>query len=368
MSNRSVAITENKFTPMKIRLGLEHELVASATSRKRADSLGTTPSEEKRNRGTDIADSPRSRSMDPLMCRSYLSITNALLLCPTTSGQQHSRLHGKKWVASLYVKAASYHVFPFKPEAVARKGVSQHSNAHIISPTGGESPKKYAEVCRCGWRFCLVLTNELGPVAVSAVVALTALLLFITTIAPARFALRTSHAAFVPFRSPQSWMFLRVFRGIYPFLSRLERLHWIPYEIRILGSNWADFDLQFLQWHDEHSTATSIHRMFHWVLHTLGGSNNVEKAAFWCLQTPESHPPKLVKSQEELLRYGLGGGSPNTNTDAALYSYSTIRHGYQDIGTDLGQYQVELLLRSIHQYIADTDQETSKPSLKHFIF
>jgi len=64
MSNRSVAVTENKFPPMEIRLEMEHELVAAATSRKRADSLGTTytytPSEEKRNRGTDIADSPRS--------------------------------------------------------------------------------------------------------------------------------------------------------------------------------------------------------------------------------------------------------------------------------------------------------------------
>jgi len=161
---------------------------------------------------------------------------------------------------------------------------------------------------------------------------------------------------------------LRVFRGIYPFLSRLERLHWIPYEIRILGSNWTDFDLQFLQWHDEHSKITSIHRVFQWVLHTLGGSNNIEKAAFWCLQTPETHPPKLVKSQEELLRYGLGSNSLHTNTDAALYSYSTTRYGFQDLNTDLGQYQVELLLRSIHQYIADTDQETLIPSLKRFIF
>ena len=130
------------------------------------------------------------------------------------------------------------------------------------------------------------VTENTTAVAVSVVVALTVLCVLITTVAPASSALQISRAAFVPFRSPQSWMCLRVLQSlVYPLLDRHD---WLPPGTLLPASNWTDFDLKFLEWKENTSNIrqdgiTSLHRVFQWVLHILGDSSNVEKAALWCL-------------------------------------------------------------------------------------
>lgn len=185
--------------------------------------------------------------------------------------------------------------------------------------------------------------------AVTAVVAFTALLVLFTTVAPACYGMRSSRAAFLPFRSPQAWMCLR-------FLDKLRTsIYWAfyhsfhrePFSFRLGVNNWTNFDLDFLKWDDRYSEITSIHRVFQWVFGIMGGSAMVERAAFWSLQKPELHPPDLIGSQEELMAYALGGFEENVDT--SFYHHSTRQYGWEPVDTSLGQYQAELLVRSLNQ-------------------
>jgi len=200
-------------------------------------------------------------------------------------------------------------------------------------------------------------------IAVSAVVAFTALLVMITTLAPGLCGNMLSPASFVPFRSPQAWLF---------FVAYWQMLHWINSALSMYDrarninsdmssvpilSSWNSFDLHFLgiekEWWFKHDIS-SVHRALQWVYHTLSTSDIVENCVFQCLKSPGKHPNGLVEDNDVLVCY-VSSGENNTNAsnypDLPWYNFSCRKSGRQNIDNPVGRYQVEMLIRTCNQAI-----------------
>jgi len=200
------------------------------------------------------------------------------------------------------------------------------------------------------------VSEHTTAIAVSAVVASTALLVIVTTFAPAICGNWHSRASFVPFRSPQAWLSFVAYRQGQHWWDRL--FNTFPGEVPPVLSSWNAFDLHFLMiekkdWfkHD----ISSIHRALRWVHHTLSTSKTLEQCVLWCLQSPKAIPEELVKQNHSLASYVLPEEEPTGPTywpDRAWYDFNrhTIRQ-WKNIESPGGRYQVELLIRTCNQAI-----------------
>jgi len=209
-------------------------------------------------------------------------------------------------------------------------------------------------------------------IAVSAIVGLTGILVMITTLAPAYCGNWHSRAAFVPFRSPQAWVFFAAYRRVqYWWDSLFDTFHG---ENPPILSGWNAFDLHFLQtekeWWFEHDIK-SIHRVLRWVYHTLTTSDDMKKCVLWCLQTPETMPENLVSDYYPLASYVLPekeNNSPCYWPDRAWYDLSCGEYTGQSIGiavgsaigSSVGRYQVELLIRTSNEAIHRLSTSTAR--------
>jgi len=200
-------------------------------------------------------------------------------------------------------------------------------------------------------------------VVISIVVALTALMVAVTTVVPAVCSMRPRHAAFTPFRSPQSWIFFVIYRRVQQWYQNIFRVYkQAPRTV----ANWSAFDLQFLQiegqpWF-EHEIS-SIHRALQWIYDVLRNSNVTEKNLYWCLQQ-QYHPENLVPFEAHLSRYVLPaseGGVFSENVNRVLYNCSERIDKLKDIKSPIGRYQAELLVRSMH-YALDHVMDDSERS------
>ena len=197
-------------------------------------------------------------------------------------------------------------------------------------------------------------------IAVSTVVAFTALLVIITTFAPAYCGNWHSRAAFVPFRSPQAWLIFVIYRQVQHWMRVVYVFFLKPFPypppVPIL-SNWNTFDLHFLKLEKEdwfQHGISSVHRALRWVYHTLSTSEPVTQCVLWCLQSPQSLSNKLMDDNNQLSSYVLAEEEPTGSSywpDRAWYDFSCRKPGRKNIDSPVGRYQVELLIRTCNQAI-----------------
>jgi len=196
-------------------------------------------------------------------------------------------------------------------------------------------------------------------ISVSVVVAFTALLVMITTFAPALCGNLHRRASFVPFRSPQAWLFFVAYRQIqhwiHPIHYRFSSYRVPPVPVL---SSWNAFDLRFLEIEKEYwfkHDISSIHRALRWVHHTLSTSKTLEQCVLWYLQSPEAIPEELVEDDYPLASYVLPEEKPIGPTywpDRAWYDFNrhTIRQ-WKNIESLGGRNQVEMLIRTCNEAI-----------------
>jgi len=200
------------------------------------------------------------------------------------------------------------------------------------------------------------VSEHTTAIAVTAVVAFTALLVIFTTGAPAYCSTRRNRASFVPFRSPQAWFFFVAARQIQHRLN-LTYFWFSGGKFPPILSSWNAFDLHFLKiekgdWfqHD----ISSIHRALRWASETLSTSKIVESCVLWCLESPETRPNELAADSHLLASYVLSG---EQDTDAShypdrpWYDFNTRKFGTHTIESPVGRYQVEMLIRACNQAI-----------------
>jgi len=220
------------------------------------------------------------------------------------------------------------------------------------------------------------ISDKTTAAAVLVVVALTVLLIIVTTTVPAWVSLRHDHSAFAPFRSPQAWIVLYVVRRLQHWyhpndnylthILTIERVQNWKATHPILNS-WAEFDLHFLKierqdWFNHERS--SVHCVLRWVADVLRNSSEMEKSLLWCLQS-KYHPEYLIEDEDELVRHVLrasNGEDTAGDSNRLQYEYSVRHQGYQNIGSPVGRYQAELLLRSAHRAIDDASDDTKKVS------
>ena len=207
------------------------------------------------------------------------------------------------------------------------------------------------------------VSEHTTAIAVTVVVAFTALLVTITTFAPAVCGNLHSRASFVPFRSPQAWLFFVAYRQIQHWINSAHNMYYrtrnIYYDtppVPILSS-WNSFDLRFLDIEKEwwfKQDISSVHRVLSWAYVTLSTSKIVESCVFWCLQSPGAYPKDLANESEQLANYVLSHKKDATVShypDNPRYDFSVRTHERQDIGSPVGRYQVEMLIRACNQAI-----------------
>ena len=185
-------------------------------------------------------------------------------------------------------------------------------------------------------------------IAVSVVVAFTALLVIITTSAPAYCGNRLSRASFVPFRSPQAWLCFLSYRQVQYWFDRVFKV--LPGPYPLILSSWNAFDLHFLEiekknWfqHD----ISSVHRTLRWVYHTLSTSETMKQCVLWCLQSPQSLPIGLMDNNNQLSSHVLAEEEPTRLSywpDRAWYDFSCGKSERRSIESPLGRYQIEMLI------------------------
>ena len=202
-------------------------------------------------------------------------------------------------------------------------------------------------------------------IAVSAVVAFTALLVIITTAAPAYCSTRRNRVSFVPFRSPQSWLFFVAARQIQHRLSLIYYL--VSDEFPPILSSWNTFDFHFLKVEKERwfkHDVSSIHRALRWVHHTLSTSETIKQCVLWCLQSPKAIPEELVKDDQLLASYVLPEKEPTGPSywpDQAWYDFSCSKlEEKKDIKSPAGRYQVEMVIRTCNQAIDSLPDDWGK--------
>jgi len=191
--------------------------------------------------------------------------------------------------------------------------------------------------------FFAGLLNQLWNVSdrttaavVSVVVALTILMVFVTTVTPAHYKGQSYHERFTPFRSTQAWMYLVSLRTMHMTLQRI--FNWLfryrgkPLPNADVFESWHDFDKIFLSEEITRSGAshevTTIHSCLRWILKVLGHADEIESAVLWALM-PQFHPPGLIRSLDQLKHYVLSKEIPTKNAIpdniARLhYDYATL--------------------------------------------
>jgi len=209
------------------------------------------------------------------------------------------------------------------------------------------------------------VSDKATAAVVLVIVALTVLLVIVTTIVPAWVSTRLNHTAFTPFRSPQAWVVLYIVRRLQHWyrpndLRPWRNIEWIGNwkAIHPTLNSWAEFDLHFLkiepqEWF-EHKVS-SVHCVLRWVVEVLRNSSEMEKALLWCLQS-KYHPKYLIEDEDELARTVLrasNGEDTAGDSNRSQYDFSVQNQGYHGIGSLIGRYQAELLLRSAHRAIDD---------------
>lgn len=193
-------------------------------------------------------------------------------------------------------------------------------------------------------------SNHTTAIAVSVVVALTTLMVTITTVVPAVFSMQPRHMAFTPFRSPQAWIIFVMYRK---FQQWYRPLFPVYHDALNSSANWYAFDLQFLRYEVEdwfEHESSSVHRSLQWIHKVLGNSSAMEKAVHWCFQK-DFHPERLIESEGHLSRYVLAGKEENKvfdNPHRLCYACSERVDGQQGIDSAVGRYQAELLIRSAY--------------------
>ena len=209
------------------------------------------------------------------------------------------------------------------------------------------------------------VSDRTTAAAVLAIVALTVLLVIVTTVVPAWVSLRHDRLAFAPFRSPQAWIVFYIVRRLqcwyhpddeYPNLNIEGIENWKA--IHPILNSWAEFDLHFLKiepqyWFDQ--KISSVHCVLQWVVEVLRNSSEMEKSLLWCLQ-PKYHPKNLIQDEDELARHVLRVSDDKDTSripDWLQYEFSVQNQGHQEIDSPVGRYQAELLLRSAHRAIDD---------------
>jgi len=197
------------------------------------------------------------------------------------------------------------------------------------------------------------VNDHTTAIAVSVIVALTALVIFVTTVVPAYQGMQPSRSSFTPFRSPQSLIFFVIHRRVQQWLDyAFDIWNEHPPQLR----NWAEFDLHFLEmeavsWFDHR--ISSIHRALRWVVQVLGSSNEMEQSLLWCLQ-PQYLPDNLIDSETQLNSYVvIGAEEPDASMDLhfAYCNYSARTEGFHLINAAPGRHQAEMLIRSAHHAI-----------------
>jgi len=199
------------------------------------------------------------------------------------------------------------------------------------------------------------VSEHTTAIAVSAVVAFTALLVIVTTFAPAYCGNWHSRASFVPFRSPQAWL---------SFVAYRQGQHWwdllfktFPGEVPPVLSSWNSFDLHFLEIEKEYwfeHDISSVHRVLQWVYSSLSTSKIVESCVLWCLESPETYPKDLVQDSKILVNYVWPQGKDTATShypDRPWYEFSARKHGREKIGSPVGRHQAEMLIRTCNQAI-----------------
>jgi len=210
------------------------------------------------------------------------------------------------------------------------------------------------------------VSEHTTAIAVSAVVASTALLVIVTTFAPAICGNLHSRPSFVPFRSPQAWICFVGYRQIQHWVYPIRRYfssYWVP-PVPILSS-WNSFDLQFLE-NEKHDwikhDISSVHRALRWAYHTLSTSETMNQCVLWCLQSPQSLPDKLMDDDNQLPSYVLSQEEPTGPSywpDRAWYDFS-CRIFEEDIESPVGRCQVEMLIRTCNQAVDRLSSDCGK--------
>ena len=215
------------------------------------------------------------------------------------------------------------------------------------------------------------VSDRTTAAAVLVIVALTILLVIVTTVVPAWVSLRHDHSLFAPFRSPQAWIVLYVVRRLqhwyhpndnyYTHVFTIERVQNWKASHPILNS-WAEHFLKIepQRWFDH--KRSSVHCVLRWVAEVLRNSSEMEKSVLWCLQ-PKYYPKGLIWYKDALVRHVLRASNHQDtprSPDRLQYEFSVQNQGEQAIGSPIGRYQAELLLRSAHRAIDDTSDDLQK--------
>jgi len=202
------------------------------------------------------------------------------------------------------------------------------------------------------------VSEHTTAIVVSIVVAFTALLVIITTFAPGLCGNLHSRASFVPFRSPQAWLFFVAYRQIQHWIHSIH-YRFSSYRVPPVPvlSSWNAFDLHFLKIEKQNwfkHDISSVHRALRWAYDMLSTSRIVESCVLWCLKSPESYPKDLAQSSAQLVNYVWSREEDMTAShypDRPWYDFSVRKHGRENIGNPVGRYQVEMLIRAGNQAI-----------------
>jgi len=218
------------------------------------------------------------------------------------------------------------------------------------------------------------VSDRTTAAVVLVIVALTVLLVIVTTVVPAWVSLRHDYSSFAPFRSPQAWIVLYIVRRLQHWYhpNHDNRYHWIVSKslptfkdwktVHPILSSWAEFDLHFLKiepqpWFDH--KISSVHCVLRWVAEVLRNSSEMEKSLLWCLQS-KYYPKGLIWYKDALVRHVLRASNHQDtprSSDQLQYEFSVQNQGEQAIGSPIGRYQAELLLRSAHRAIDDASDD-----------
>ena len=210
------------------------------------------------------------------------------------------------------------------------------------------------------------VSEHTTAIAVTAVVAFTALLVIVTTFSPVYCESWHSRASFVPFRSPQARLCSVVYWQTQYWLNRVFKACPVSKSPPI-SHNWNAFDLHFLKVEKEYwfqHDISSIHRALRWVYHTLSTSGTVTQSVLWCLQSPKALPIELMNDDNQLSSYVLAEEEPTGLSywpDRAWYDFSGHNFGgWKNIESPLGRYQAEMLIRVCNQAIDCLSDDWSK--------
>jgi len=197
--------------------------------------------------------------------------------------------------------------------------------------------------------------DHTAAICMSVIVAITSAWIIFTAIFPA-IGNMSSSSLFIPFRSPQSWIFFEI---CYDILTLCAPAFLLDLKVDVGFSTWDTLDLYFIQ-NELYSASTSTHMALQWVIQRLRNTKDFETAALACLQ-PSYHPPGIIEDTNQLGRYVLSTSESAVFLDLAYYEYTKEQNKALPMSKALQHGQVEMLIRSMNQAIdLDDWSEASK--------